>query len=90
MYGCSTPEVFLGKGLLKICSKFTDEYSCRSVISISFKTTLLKSHFGMSVLYRIRLSYIFKILSISNEKPSISIEILSTSIEILDISNQKF
>ena len=27
-------EVFLGKGVLKICSKFTGEYSCQSAISI--------------------------------------------------------
>ena len=31
----SSPGVFLGKGVLKICSKFTAEHSCRSVISIS-------------------------------------------------------
>ena len=28
----SPSEVFLGKGALKICSKFTGEHSCRSVI----------------------------------------------------------
>ena len=28
------PEVFLIKGVLKICSKFTGEHPCRSVISI--------------------------------------------------------
>ena len=28
------PEVFLGKGVLKMYSKFTGEYLCRSVISI--------------------------------------------------------
>ena len=38
----SLPEVFLGKGFLKICSKFTEEHPCRSAISI----TLL----GMGVL----------------------------------------
>ena len=27
-------EVFLGKGVLRICSKFTGEHPCRSVISI--------------------------------------------------------
>ena len=31
----SRPEVFSGKGFLKICSKFTGEHSCRSVISIN-------------------------------------------------------
>ena len=30
----SHPEVFLAKGALKICSKFTGEHPCRSVISI--------------------------------------------------------
>ena len=30
----SPPEVFLGKDVLKICSKFTGEHPCRSVISI--------------------------------------------------------
>ena len=30
----SRPEVLLGKDVLKICSKFTGEYPCRSVISI--------------------------------------------------------
>ena len=43
----SCPEVFLKKGVLKICSKVPGEPPCRSVISIA---TLLKSHFGMGVL----------------------------------------
>ena len=30
----SRPEVFLRKGVLKICNKFTGEHPCRSVISI--------------------------------------------------------
>ena len=30
----SPPEGFLGKGVLKICSKFTGEHPCRSVISV--------------------------------------------------------
>ena len=32
----SHPEVFPGKGVLKICSKFAGEHLCRSVISIKF------------------------------------------------------
>ena len=28
------PEVFLGKDVLKICSKFTEEHPCRSMISM--------------------------------------------------------
>ena len=31
----SNPELFLVKGFLKICSKFTGEHPCRSMISIS-------------------------------------------------------
>ena len=34
IYRSSHPEVFLGKGILKIWSKFTGEDSCRSEISI--------------------------------------------------------
>ena len=30
----SPPEVFLGIGVLKICSKFTGEHPCRNAISI--------------------------------------------------------
>ena len=33
-YRSSRPEVFLRKGVLKICSKFTGEHPCQSVISI--------------------------------------------------------
>ena len=32
----SPPEVFLRKVVLKICSKFTGDHPCRSVISIEF------------------------------------------------------
>ena len=33
-YRSSCPEVFLGKGVLKICSNFTGEHPCWSLISI--------------------------------------------------------
>ena len=32
------PELFLGKGVLKICSKFTGEQTRRSVISIKLQS----------------------------------------------------
>ena len=41
----SRPEVFLWKGVLIICSKFTGEHLCWSAISIK-----LQSNFGMGVL----------------------------------------
>ena len=34
IYRSSRPEVLLGKGVVKICSKFTGEHPCRSAISI--------------------------------------------------------
>ena len=38
----SPPWVFLGKGVLKICSKFTGEYPCRSVISIKLQSFFIE------------------------------------------------
>ena len=34
VFRSSSPEVFLGKGVLKICSKFTGKHPCRSAISV--------------------------------------------------------
>ena len=36
------PEVFLGKSVLKICSKFTGEHPCRSVISIKLQSNFIE------------------------------------------------
>ena len=33
----NSPDVFLGKGILKICGKFTGEHPCQSVISIKLQ-----------------------------------------------------
>ena len=38
----SHPEVFLEKGVLKICTKFTGEYPCRSVISIKLQSNFIE------------------------------------------------
>ena len=48
----SHPEVFLEKGVLKICSKFTGEHQCRSTISIKllFRTPFLKNTSGWLLL----------------------------------------
>ena len=35
-------KVFSGKGVLKICSKFTEEYLCRSLISIKFLCSFIE------------------------------------------------
>ena len=36
------PEVFLGKGVLKICSKFTGEHPCRNAISIKLQISFIE------------------------------------------------
>ena len=38
----SHPGVFLGKGVLKICSKFTGEHPCRKVISIKLQSNFVE------------------------------------------------
>ena len=38
----SHPEVFLVKVVLKICSKFTGEHPCRSVISIKLQSNFIE------------------------------------------------
>ena len=38
----SHPEVFLGKGVLKICSKCTGEHLCRSAISIKLQSNFIE------------------------------------------------
>ena len=45
----SHPGVFLGKGILKICSKFTGEHSCRKVILIRNFTEIALRHRWFSV-----------------------------------------
>ena len=38
----SSPWVFLRKSVLKICSKFTGEYPCQSVISINLQNNFIE------------------------------------------------
>ena len=57
--GRSSPEVFLGKGVLKICRKFTGEHPCQSAISIKlqskfFQITLQQGNSSVNVLYIFR------------------------------------
>ena len=42
IYRSSPLEVFLGKGVLKICSKFTAKYPCRSAISIKLQSNFIE------------------------------------------------
>ena len=45
-YKSSHLEVFLGKGVLKICSKFTGERPCQSVISIELQSNFTEIKLG--------------------------------------------
>ena len=38
----SPSEVFLGKGILEMCSRFTGEHQCRSVISIKLQSNFVE------------------------------------------------
>ena len=42
IYRSSSRDVFLGKGVLNICSKFTGENPCRSVISIKLQSNYIE------------------------------------------------
>ena len=42
LFRSSRPKVFLGKDVLKICSKFTGEHSCWSAISIKLLSNFIK------------------------------------------------
>ena len=59
----SRPEVFLRKGVLKICRKFTGEHPCRSVISIKLQSnfieiTLRHGCFPVNLLHIFRTSFL--------------------------------
>ena len=45
--------MFLVKGVLKICSKFTGEHSCRSVISIKFLEKYTNEDLKISLFFRL-------------------------------------
>ena len=42
----SHPEVFLGEGALKICSKVTGQHPCQSVISIKLQSNFIEFTLG--------------------------------------------
>ena len=41
-YRSSHPEVFIEKGVLKICSKFTEEHQCQNAISIKLQSNFIE------------------------------------------------
>ena len=61
----SHPEVFLVKGILKLCSKFTGEHLCRSAISIKLLCNFIEIalRHGCST---VNLLHIFRTRSLKN------------------------
>ena len=60
----SRPDVFLGKVVLKICSKFTGEHPCRSAILRKLQSNFIESNFIEIALrhgcFPVNLLHIFK------------------------------
>ena len=79
-YRGSHPEVFLGKGVLKICSKFKGEHPCRNVMSIKLicnfiEITLLRGF------YPVNLLRIFRTPFLKNNSGRLLLKIHTLSIE---------
>ena len=55
----SRPKVFQGKGVLKICSKFTGEHPCRSAISIKLFLWTAVSGISIYIWYINYFTFIF-------------------------------
>ena len=65
VFRSSRTEVFLGNGILEICSKFTGEHPCRNAISIELQSMTTwcateNSHFELWLLYWKRI-FIFRL-----------------------------
>ena len=56
----SPSEVFLGKGFLKICSKFTGEHPCRSVNSIKLLCNFIEIALRLGCSPAVKLLHIFR------------------------------
>ena len=76
------PLHFSKKGfLLQICSMFTEEYPCKSVISIHYFAALLKSHSDISVLPE-RFMHIFRKTFYRNTYGGMLLKIISINRKI--------
>ena len=59
LFRSSHPEVFLVKGVLKKCSKFTGEHPCQSVISIKLQSNIIEITFRHGY-FPVKLLHIFR------------------------------
>ena len=72
IYKQCPPELFLGKDVLKTCSKFTREHTCQSVISTKLQRTDVLRH-GCSP---VNLLHIFKTTFYKNTSGGFFMEIV--------------
>ena len=72
----SHPEVFLRKGVLKICSKFTGEHPYRSVISVNLQSNFIEItlRHGCSA---VNLLHIFRTASLNNTSGWLPLEFIA-------------
>ena len=80
-YRSSPPEMFLGKGVLKICSKFTGEHQSQSVISIKLHCNFIQITFqhGYSP---VNLLHIFRTPFYKNISRGLPLDLLFLAINI--------
>ena len=75
IFRSSRPEVFLSKGVLKICSKFTGEHPCQSAISVKLLCNFIEItlRHGCSL---VNLLYIFRTPFLKNASRWLLLEIV--------------
>ena len=81
----SSLEVLLGKGVLKICSKFTGEHSCRSAISINLQSNFIEITLQHEC-FPVNLMHIFKTAFLQNTSVRLLLAV-ATSISLLNCVN---
>ena len=84
IYRRSHPEVFLGKGILKIWSKFTGEHPCRSAISIKLQSDFIEIALwhGCSL---VNLLHIFRTPLLKNTSGWLLLYILRKALDLDDL-----
>ena len=80
LHKSSRPEVFLGKGVLKICSKFTRDHPCRSAISEKWQSNFIKIALRQGC-SPVNLLHIFR-ATFSNNTSGWLLVIIPTSIKV--------
>ena len=85
VYRSSHPEVFLRKGVLKTCSKFTGEHPCQSVISIKLHSNVIEITLQHEC-SPVNLLHIFRIPFLKGTSEWFLLDISICSMSIIQIS----